>query len=128
MIEEARVYKVQVGRRNSLEIEFLGDHALDFARDFVRQSQSWPYGFQWVEISPDYWKYGDPEANYWSSYVIKAALRIGELRMPDTGVNFDAVHDQIIGKYEPSRERSLALTKLEEAQMWLQNAAPAGKI
>lgn len=37
----------------------------------------------------------------------------------DLGELLEALEDYIISEYEPSRERSLALTKLEECYLWL---------
>jgi hypothetical protein len=31
---------------------------------------------------------------------------------------------ELLGEYEPSRERSLAATKLDEAELWLTRCAP----
>ena len=31
---------------------------------------------------------------------------------------------ELLGEYEPSREKSLAATKLDEAEMWLARATP----
>lgn len=43
--------------------------------------------------------------------------------MDDTEARlFEGLQDYIEQKYEPSRQRSLALTKLEESYLWLTRA------